>query len=113
LVMDDLNTKIEAQQQQLIEQQPKVELAEALYVTESSMGLRDFCKSQGIKEKKFVLRLLEDKVLYRDQSDGTPRAFAPFSEYFNYRHDIINGYPRPRCYITAQGMEWLVSRYLK
>jgi phage regulator Rha-like protein len=112
-----LEGKNRALQQQLETDKPYSELAKAI-TGQSTMTRRDWCAilkddhGTNVTEKWLTQWLLDNRYIYRDKLDNTPRAYAGFSRYFKLEMHQINGYPRKVLMVTGTGVFELTPKVL-
>lgn len=78
-----LQKENEQQKQQLIEQQPKVEMYDDLVDRKYLKNFRDFAQMQGISQTK-LMDFLRSKYIYKNVG-GEYRAYAEYSDMFELR----------------------------
>lgn len=109
----DQQDEIYRQRQQLLEQQPKVEFAEAVRSTVDGISIRDMAKLLGTGQNRFFRQLRADRVLLEDNK--------PYQEYLDrgyfrliempWRADDGQVHVSFKTLVTGKGQVWLQRRY--
>lgn len=91
--------------------QPKANYYDKIVDHDVNLGLRQFIKECGLKQKKFIDYLLDNKYLYRDKR-GT---LIPYAEYidklFVVREYVAdNGYGGIQTLITPEGRNYFLNK---
>ena len=113
-----LEAQSRALRQQIETEKPYIELAHALTGPSTLITRRDWCammKSEhGAKfgEKALNKWLRDQRYIYDDAIDGTPRAYAAYAHLFKLESELLHGALRPVLKITGQGIRELTPRVL-
>ena len=102
--------RLAAESQNLI-MQPKANYYDKIVEHDVNLGLRQFIKECGLKQKKFIDYLLDNKYLYRDKR-GT---LIPYAEYIDKlfvvkEYVADNGYGGIQTLITPEGRNYFLNK---
>lgn len=102
--------RLAAESQNLI-MQPKANYYDKIVEHDVNLGLRQFIKERGLKQKKFIDYLLDNKYLYRDKR-GT---LIPYAEYIDKlfvvkEYVADNGYGGIQTLITPEGRNYFLNK---
>lgn len=91
--------------------QPKANYYDKIVEHDVNLGLRQFIKECGLKQKKFIDYLLDNKYLYRDKR-GT---LIPYAEYIDKlfvvkEYVADNGYGGIQTLITPEGRNYFLNK---
>ena len=91
--------------------QPKADYYDKIVDHDVNLGLRQFIKECGLKQKKFIDYLLDNKYLYRDKR-GT---LIPYAEYIDKlfvvkEYVADNGYGGIQTLITPEGRNYFLNK---
>lgn len=102
--------RIEAQHKLIEQQKPAVEFLDRYVEARSSKGLREVAKVLGIPERKFVARLEEDGILFRQGSCLLPYAQHQHAGYLEVKTGESNGHAFHQTRFTPAGVAWIAKR---
>lgn len=103
---------IGTQQEQIADQQPKVEYFDDLIDRKLLTNFRDTAKELGFKPKEFVELLLAKKYIYRDAA-GTLKPFSKHSELFTIKEYSNDRHTGVQTLITPRGKAVFRELYQK
>lgn len=109
----DQQDQIHRQRQQLLEQQPKVEFAEAVRSTVDGISIRDMAKLLGTGQNRFFRQLRADRVLLEDNTpyqDYLDRGYFRLVE-MPWRDEDGRVHISFKTLVTGKGQVWLQRRY--
>lgn len=109
----DQQEEIQSQRRKLIEQQPKVEFAEAIRKTVDSISIADMAKLLGTGQNRLFRQLRADQVLLPDNK--------PYQEYLDrgyfrlvempWRDEEGSVHVSFKTLVTGKGQVWLQRKY--
>jgi phage antirepressor YoqD-like protein len=102
--------EIEAQQALIEQQKPAVEFLGRYVEAKSSKGIREVAKVLGIPERKFIARLEEDGILFRQGSNLLPYAQHQHAGYFEVKTGESSGHAYHQTRFTPAGVAWIARR---
>ena len=103
---------IAQQQEQLEVAAPKVHFAEVVGKGERSLGLREAAATLDMTQSAFVSCLLSDGYCYREQGSGATKPYGQYvGVFFEQKYEVINGMPRYRLFVLAEGLARFVEQY--
>lgn len=102
---------IDKQQLQLEHQKPAVEFLDRFVEAKSTKGFREVAKILGQKEKEFIQQLLDDKIVFRQNSSLLPFAHYQHSGYFTVKTGEANNHAYHQTRFTPSGIAWIAKRY--
>lgn len=100
------------QQQRLIDQaKPAVRFLENYVEARSTKSLREVAKVLGLKERDFISRLENEKIMFRQAGN-----LLPFAEYqhrglFEVKTGETNGHAYHQSRFTPAGIAWIAKRF--
>lgn len=102
--------EIEAKQLLIEQQKPAVEFLDRYVEAKSSKGMREVAKVMGIPERKFIARLEEDGILFRQGSNLLPYAQHQHAGYFEVKTGESGGHAYHQTRFTPAGIAWIAKR---
>lgn len=106
----DLADQVDQQNKLIQEQKPAVEFLERYVETRSTKSLREVAKVLGVKEREFINRLIDEKILFRQSSNLLPFADHHHKGYFTVKTGESNGYAYQQTRFTPEGIAWISKR---
>lgn len=107
----DQAEQIEKQQALIQHQKPAVEFVERYVEVRSSKSLREVAKVLGVKEREFIGRLIEDRIIFRQSGNLLPFATYQHSGYFTVKTGESNGHAFQQTRLTPKGISWISKRF--
>ena len=101
-----LKLKNEQQQQQLTEQQPKVEVYDELVDREYCKNFRDTAAYLGQKQKEFM-NILKGKYIYKAGDEY--RAYAEYQQYFTLKAFVRGDIKGNQLLVNMEGLRYFKS----
>ncbi|MCH9835405.1 phage regulatory protein/antirepressor Ant [bacterium] len=100
----DLQDKIEAQRH-------AVEFVDRFVESKATQPLRAVAKVLKVNERKFVDRMIEDRILYRLAGKLTPHADHMETGRFEVKEIVApNGHATTQMRFTTKGVEWIAAK---
>lgn len=100
----DLQDKIEAQR-------PAVEFVDRFVESKATQPLRAVAKVLKINERKFVERMIEERILYRLAGKLTPHTDHMETGRFEVKEIVApNGHATTQMRFTTKGVEWIATK---
>jgi len=106
----DLADKVEEQNKLIKEQRPAVEFLERYVETRSTKSLREVAKVLGVKEREFITRLIDERILFRQSGSLLPFADYHHKGYFTVKTGESNGHAYQQTRFTPEGVAWISKR---
>lgn len=107
----DQARQLEHQQAQLEQQRPAVEFMDRYVEARSSKSFREVAKVLSIPEKRFIQKLLEDGVVFRQGGALLPKAEHQHRGYFEVKTGEAHGHAYHQTRFTPSGVAWAAKRY--
>lgn len=107
----DQAEQIEKQQALIQHQKPAVEFVERYVEVRSSKSLREVAKVLEIKEREFINRLIDDRIIFRQSGSLLPFAAYQHSGYFTVKTGESNGHAFQQTRFTPKGISWISKRF--
>lgn len=103
--------KIEEQQRLIDHQRPAVEFVERYVEARSAKSLREVAKVLGLKEREFIGRLIDERILFRQSGNILPYATYQHKGYFEVKTGESHGHAYQQTRFTPLGIEWISKRF--
>lgn len=107
----DLADQVQQQKQLIEHQKPAVEFVERYVEARSAKSMREVAKVLGLKEKDFIGRLLQEKILFRQSGSLLPFAGYQHKGYFTVKTGEANGHAYQQTRFTPEGINWISKRF--
>lgn len=107
----DLADQVQQQQQLIDHQKPAVEFVERFVEARSAKSMREVAKVLGLKEKDFISRLLQEKILFRQSGSLLPFAGYQHKGYFTVKTGEASGHAYQQTRFTPLGISWISKRF--
>lgn len=107
----DLADQVQQQQLVIEHQKPAVEFVERFVEARSAKSMREVAKVLGIKEKDFIGRLLQEKILFRQSGSLLPNAVYHHKGYFTVKTGEASGHVYQQTRFTPLGISWISKRF--
>lgn len=107
----DLAEQVEQQLLLIEQQQPAVEFVERFVEAKSAKSMREVAKVLGVKEKDFISRLINEKILFRQSGSILPFASYQHKGYFTVKTGEANGHAYQQTRFTPLGINWISKRF--
>ncbi|MGP4843342.1 BRO family protein [Marinobacter sp. 1Y8] len=102
---------IESQQRQIEESRPAVEFVERFVESRSAKSLREVAKVLGFKERDFITRLVDERILFRQSGSLLPFAQYHHRGYFEVKTGESQGHAYQQTRFTPEGIAWVAKRF--
>lgn len=107
----DLADQVQEQQRQIETQKPAVEFVERFVEARSAKSLREVAKVLGIKEREFINRLVDERILFRQAGSLLPFAQFQHRGLFTVKTGEANGHAYQQTRFTPEGINWISKRF--
>lgn len=107
----DLADQVQQQQLMIEHQKPAVEFVERFVEARSAKSMREVAKVLGLKEKDFIARLLQEKILFRQSGSLLPFAGYQHKGYFTVKTGEASGHAYQQTRFTPLGISWISKRF--
>lgn len=107
----ELADQVQQQQLMIEHQKPAVEFVERFVEARSAKSMREVAKVLGIKEKDFITKLLQEKILFRQSGSLLPFAGYQHKGYFTVKTGEAGGHAYQQTRFTPQGINWISKRF--
>lgn len=107
----DLADQVQEQQKLIEHQKPAVEFVERFVESKSAKSLREVAKVLGVKERDFINRLIEEKILFRQSGNILPYSHYQGRNLFTVKTGTANGHAFSQTKFTAEGINWISKRF--
>lgn len=114
---DKMKQRAEIAEQKCIEQQPKVDVYDAISDSSTLQDLQTVAQTIGVKNIFKIL--LADGIIMKAWTKDKTMFYRPYAQYNDYlvtkdgNPYKVNGvaHVRPRIFVTAKGLLWLTKKY--
>ena len=114
---DKMKQRAEIAEQKCIEQQPKVDVYDAISDSSTLQDLQTVAQTIGVKNIFKIL--LADGIIMKEWTKDKTMFYRPYAQYNDYlvtkdgNPYKVNGVARvrPRIFVTAKGLLWLTKKY--
>src|SRR5690554_3789934 len=81
----DQAEQIERQQKEIAEAQPAIQFLDKFVEAKSTRSLREVAKVLGVKERQFITRMEDERILFRQSGNLLPAALYHHKGYFEVK----------------------------
>ena len=107
----DLADQVQEQQKLIEHQKPAVEFVERYVESKSAKSLREVAKVLGVKEREFIARLVDERILYRQSGNLLPYSQYQHRNLFTVKTGTSNGHAYHQTRFTPEGINWISKRF--